>query len=142
MIQRRLMQLICHRHQAFLMAMIIAIVALFLSGMGWAVDASLKDNAYHYMANGVDDQLYNEWWYFNAANNDTEVQVVYLLSDPDNISTARKIQVQVVVMRDGLPHVMGQHQSRGYGGDRNSPMFDIDKSGFSSEEEPNLRVWG
>ena len=136
------MQLICHRHQAFLMAMIIAIVALFLSGMGWAVDASLKDNAYHYMANGVDDQLYNEWWYFNAANNDTEVQVVYLLSDPDNISTARKIQVQVVVMRDGLPHVMGQHQSRGYGGDRNSPMFDIDKSGFSSEEEPNLRVWG
>ncbi|MCK9564697.1 MAG: hypothetical protein M0Q43_01445 [Methanothrix sp.] len=142
MIQRRLMQLIGHRHQALLMAMIIAIVALFLSGMGWAVDASPKDNAYHYMANGVDDQLYNEWWTFNAANNDTEVQVVYLLSDPDNISSARKIQVQVVVMQDGLPHVMGQHQSRGYGGDRNSPMFDIDKSGFSSEEEPNLRVWG
>jgi hypothetical protein len=45
-------------------------------------------------------------------------------------------------MQDGRPHAMGQHHSRGYGGDRNAPMFDIDKSGFSTEEEPNLRVWG
>jgi hypothetical protein len=122
--------------------MIIAIIALFLSGMGCAVDVSPKDDAYHYMASGVDDQLYNEWWYFDVADNDTAFQVVYLLSDPDNISSERKIQVQAVVMQDGLPHVMGQHRSRGYGGDRNSPMFDIDKNGFSSEEEPNLRVWG
>jgi hypothetical protein len=122
--------------------MIIAIIALFLSGMGCAVDVSPKDDAYHYMANGVDDQHYNEWWYFDVADNDTAFQVVYLLSDPDNISSQRKIQVQVVVMQDGLPHVMGQRRSRGYGGDRNSPMFDIDKSGFSSEEEPNMRVWG
>jgi len=122
---------------------IIAIVAFFfLSGNGWAVDASPKDDAYHYMANGVDDQLYNEWWYFNVADNDTQLQVVYLLSDPDNISSERKILVQAVAMQDGQPHAMGKHHSRGYGGDRNSPMFDIDKSGFSTEEEPNLRVWG
>ncbi len=120
-----------------------AIVAfLFLSGMGWAVDASPKDDAYHYMPNGVDDQLYNEWWHFDLADNDTQFQVVYLLSDPDNISSERKILVQAVAMQDGQPHAMGQHHSRGYGGDRNSPMFDIDKSGFSTEEEPNLRVWG
>jgi hypothetical protein len=122
---------------------IIAIVAFFfLSGNGWAVDASPKDDAYHYMANGVDDQLYNEWWYFDVADNDTQFLVVYLLSDPENISSARKIQVQAVAMQEGRPHAMGLHESRGYGGDRNSPMFDIDKSGFSTEEEPNLRVWG
>jgi hypothetical protein len=142
MIRRRLMQPTSHRHLALTTAMIIAMVALLLSGVGWAVDASPKDNAYHYMSNGVDDQLYNEWWYFDVADNDTQFQVVYLLSDPDNISSARKIQVQAVVMQDGLANIMGQHHSRGYGGDRNSPMFDIDKSGFSSEEEPNLRVWG
>ena len=90
MIQRRLMQLICHSHHALLMAMMIVIVAFFLSGMGWAVDASPKDDAYHYMANGVDDQLYNEWWYFDVADNDTQFLVVYLLSDPDNISSAKK----------------------------------------------------
>jgi len=136
------MQLICCRHYALLVAMIIAIVALFLSGIGWAVDASPKDDAYHYMSNGVDDQLYNEWWYFDAVDNDTVLRLVYLLSDPDNISSQRKIQVQAVVMQDGRPNVMGQHNSRGYGGDRNAPMFDLDKSGFSMDEEPKLRVWG
>lgn len=136
------MQLIHNRHHALPMAIMILIVAFFLPGIGWAVDASPKDDAYHYMANGVDDQLYNEWWYFDVADNDSQFQVVYLLSDPDNISSARKIQVQAVAMQDGRPHAMGVHQSRGYGGDRNSPMFDIDKSGFSTEEEPNLRVWG
>ncbi|MCX6678287.1 MAG: hypothetical protein NTU95_10170 [Methanothrix sp.] len=136
------MIMICYRHHALLTAIMIVIVAFFLSGMGWAVDASPKDDAYHYMPNGVDDQLYNEWWYFNVADNDTQFQVVYLLSDPDNISSARKIQVQAVAMQDDRPYAMGVHQSRGYGGDRNSPMFDIDKSGFSTEEEPNLRVRG
>jgi hypothetical protein len=121
-IKRRSMQLICNRHHALLIAMVIAVVALFLSGTGWAVDASPKDNAYHYMANGVDDQLYNEWWYFDVADNDTMFQVVYLLSDPDNISSERKIQVQAVVMQDGEPHLIGQHHSRGYGGDRNSSI--------------------
>ncbi|MEI8003553.1 MAG: hypothetical protein WCG94_04400 [Methanothrix sp.] len=142
MILRRLMQLICYRHHALLMAITIVILAFLLSGNGWAVDASPKDDAYHYMSNGVDDQLYNEWWYFNVADNDSQFIVVYLLSDPDNISSARKIQVQAVAMQDGRPHAMGQRESRGYGGDRNAPMFDIDKSGFSAEEEPNLRVWG
>jgi len=136
------MQLIYDRHYALLPAMIITIVALFLSGIGWAVDASPKDDAYHYMSNGIDDQLYNEWWYFDVVDNDTVLRLVYLLSDPDNISSQRKIQVQAVVMQDGRPDVMGQHNSRGYGGDRSSPMFDIDKSGFSMDEEPNLRVWG
>ena len=136
------MQLICYRHHALLMAITIVILAFLLPGNGWAVDASPKDDAYHYMPNGVDDQLYNEWWYFNVADNDSQFIVVYLLSDPDNISSARKIQVQAVAMQDGRPHAMGQRESRGYGGDRNAPMFDIDKSGFSAEEEPNLRVWG
>jgi len=134
--------LICYRHHALLTAIMMLIVAFLFSGTGWAVEASAKDDAYHYMPNGVDDQLYNEWWYFDVADNDSQFQLVYLLSDPDNISSARKIQVQAVAMQDGRPPVMGVHQSRGYGGDRNSPMFDIDKSGFSTEEEPNLRVWG
>jgi len=136
------MQLICYRHHASMTATMIVIVAFLLSGIGLAVEASPKDDAYHYMPNGVDDQLYNEWWYFDVADNDSQFQVVYLLSDPDNISSERKIQVQAVAMQDGRPPAMGVHQSRGYGGDRNSPMFDIDKSGFSTEEEPNLRVRG
>jgi hypothetical protein len=102
------MQLICYRHHELLTAVMIVIVAFFLSGIGWAVDASPKDDAYHYMANGVDDKLYNEWWYFDVADNDTQFQVVYLLSDPDNISSARKIQVQAVDMQDGLPNIIGQ----------------------------------
>ena len=130
--------MICYRHRAIM----IVVIVLFLTGLGWAINASPKDDAYHYMSNSVDDQLYNEWWYFDVADNDTQFQVVYLLSDPENISSARKIQVQAVAMQDGSPHAMGKHKSRGYGADRNSPMFDIDRSGFSTEQEPNLRVRG
>jgi hypothetical protein len=130
--------MICNRHYAIMM---VVFVFLF-TGLGWAINVSPKDDAYHYMSNRIDDQLYNEWWYFDVADNDTQFLVVYLLNDPENITFAQKIQVQAVAMQDGLPPVIGQHKSRGYGGDRNSPMFEIDKSGFSPEQEQNLRVWG
>jgi hypothetical protein len=124
--------------------MAIVLAVFFFAGNASAIDAAPKDDAYHYMSNGVDDQLYNEWWYFDVADsdNDSQLQIIYLLSDPENITSARKIQVHALARREGLPDATGSHQSRGYGGDRNSPMFDIDKSGFAMEEEPNLRIWG
>ena len=130
--------MICYRHRAIMMVVFI----FFLTGLGWAVNASPKDDAYHYMKNNIDDQLYNEWWSFELAANDTQFMAIYLLSDPENLTTSQKIQVQALAMQDGRPHAMGQHKSRGYGGDRNSPMFEIDKSGFSPEQEKNLHVWG
>jgi hypothetical protein len=132
--------MICFRN--YDVAIILAV--FFFAGIASAIDAAPKDDAYHYMSNGVDDQLYNEWWYFDVADsdNDSQLQIIFLLSDPENITSARKIQVHVLARREGLPDATGSHQSRGYGGDRNSPMFDIDKSGFAMEEEPNLRIWG
>ncbi len=124
-------------------AIMIVVIVFFLSGIGSAAaDATPEDDAYHYMKNGVDDQLYNEWWYFNGADNETQFMIIFLLSDPENLTSSRKIQAQAVVLQDGQPPLLGSHQSRGFGGDRNSPMFDIDQNGFSSEQEPNLKVWG
>jgi hypothetical protein len=121
----------------------LVFLAVFLSIVGTgAVDASPKDDAYHYMSNGIDDQLYQEWWRFYASDNDTHLMLLYLLSDPENKSSARKIEVQAVAMQDGQPVLQGEHFSRGYGGDINSPMIDIDKSGFSLEDESDLHVWG
>jgi hypothetical protein len=124
--------------------MMIIIIFFFLPFVGAAADAAPKDDAYHYMKNGVDDQLYNELWRFNGADNSSQFMITFLLSDPENLSSSRKIQVQAVVLQEGKPPLQGSHQSRGYGGDRNSPMFDIDKNGFSSEQAPsqNLKVWG
>ncbi len=130
-------------HKAHLMAHIIIVFSiLFLSGHGAAADASLKDNAYHYLHTGIDDQLYNEWWYFNGISNDTQFSISYLLSDPENLTGLRKFQVMAVVLEEGKPEVIGLHQSRGFGGDRNGPNVDIDQSGFSYEDESNFQVRG
>ena len=125
-------------------AIMIIIIFFFLSGAGAAADAAPKDDAYHYMKNGVDDRLYNELWRFNAVENDSQFMISFLLSDPDNLTSSRKIQVQAVFLQEGRPPLQGSHQSQGYGGDRNSPMFEIDKCGFSADQEsnPKLKVWG
>lgn len=107
-----------------------------------SADASLKDDAYHYLHNGIDDQLYNEWWYFNGVSNDTQFSIIYFLSDPENLTGLRKLQVRTIVLEDAKPPVVGLHQSRGFGGDKNGPNVDIDQSGVSYEDESNFRVWG
>jgi len=122
--------------------MAIIITTLFFSFSAMAIDASIKDDAYHYMHSGVDDHLYNERWYFNAVSNDTNLRITYLVSDPENLTGMSKFQVMAVVVQDGNAPIVGVHQGRGIGGDRNSPNLDIDQSGISSQEEPNIRVWG
>ncbi len=132
-----------HLTASFMTAsLIIAFSISFLSGQGTAADASLKDDAYHYLHNGIDDQLYNEWWYFNGISNDTQFSISYLLSDPENLTGLRKLQVRTIVLEDGKPAVTGLHQSRGFGGDKNGPNVDIDQSGFSYEDESNFQVRG
>ena len=106
------------------------------------MDASAEDDAYHYMKNGIDDQLYQEWWRFCVQDNETQLMLFYLLSDPDNISQNRKIEVQALAMQEGLPAAFGAHQSGGFGGDRRSLMLEIDGSGFSPQGESDLHVWG
>ena len=122
--------------------MAIIITTLFFSFSAMAIDASIKDDAYHYMHSGVDDHLYNERWYFNAVSNDTNLRITYLVSDPENLTGMSKFQVMAVVVQDGNAPIVGVHQGRGIGGDHNSPNLDIDQSGISSQEEPNIRVWG
>ena len=122
--------------------LIMIISVLFLSGVGLGADASMKDDAFHYMKNGINDQIYNEWWHFNVISNESQLFVVYLISDPDNLTLSRKIQVRAVVIEDKKPAATGLHHSRGFGGDLNSPTFDIDKSGFSSQDDSSLKVWG
>ncbi len=122
--------------------MTLAISILFLSCLGAAADASLKDDAYHFLHNGIDDQLYNEWWYFNGVSNDTQFSISYLISDPENLTGMRRFQVRAIVMEDDKPAVIGIHQSKGFGGDKNGPNVDIDQSGLAYEDDYNFHVWG
>ena len=132
------------KHLALKMALLMALFSLIflVNPCGAAVDASAEDDAYHYMKNGIDDQLYQEWWRFYVQDNETQLMLLYLLSDPDNISQNRKIEVQALVMQEGQPAAFGAHQSGGFGGDRRSPMLEIDGSGFSPQDESDLHVWG
>ena len=121
---------------------IVSIIISMFSVAGSAVNANPKDNAYHYMKNGIDDQLYNEWWYFNGEDNGTHFMLTFLLSDPDNLTSLRKILVQAVLLQDGEPPMTGSHHSGGFGADRSLTMFDMDKSGFSTDEMGIINVWG
>lgn len=120
----------------------IWMLMILLAGTGVALDAAPKDDAYHYMRNGIDDHLYNEWWYFNGVANGSQFVVTYLIGDPDNITSQRRIQVQAVLLEDGRAPVVAVHHSRGFGGDRSSPTFEVDRSGFMPEDERGLSVWG
>ena len=132
------------RHLASRIALLMALFSLiFLANPGeGAVEASAKDDAYHYMKNAIDDQRYQEWWRFYVLDNDTCIMLLYLLSDPDNISQNGKIEVQALAMQRGQPAALGAHQSRGFGGDSRSPMLEIDGSGFSLQGDSDLHVWG
>ena len=132
------------KHLALKMALLMALFSLIfpVNPCGAAVDASAEDDAFHYMKNGIDDQNYQEWWRFFVQDNETQIMLLYLLSDPDNISQSRKIEVQALAMQEGQPAAFGAHQSGGFGGDRRSPMLEIDGSGFSPQGESDLHVWG
>ncbi|HUI40079.1 MAG TPA: hypothetical protein VLY86_04070 [Methanothrix sp.] len=121
---------------------LIAATVSFLSCAGSAADAALKDDGYHFMHTGTDDQLYNEWWYFNGISNETQFLVTYFISDPENLTGLRKLQVLAVVLKDDKPPVIGMRQSRGFGGDREGPNVDIDQSGISSQDGTSFQVWG
>ena len=138
------MKQIWGRHLASRIALLMALFSLiFLANPGeGAVEASAKDDAYHYMKNGIDDQRYQEWWRFYVLDNDTCLMLLYLLSDPDNISQNGKIEVQALAMQRGQTAALGAHQSRGFGGDSRSPMLEIDGSGFSLQGDSDLHVWG
>ncbi len=71
-------------------AIMIIIIFSFLSGVGTADDAAPKDDAYHYLKTGVDDQLYNELWRFNGADNNSQFMITFLLSDPENLTIFQK----------------------------------------------------
>lgn len=121
---------------------VLSAVIIFLSCGSMAAESSLKDDAYHYMHNGIDDQLYNEWWYFNGISNDTQFFFNYFLGDPENITGLRKIRVVALVLEDGRQPILGIHDSRGFGGDRSNPLIDIDQSGFSALNESTYRISG
>lgn len=118
----------------------IFLLALSLGLPAAAIEVSLSDDAFHYVHNGIDDQLYNEWWYFNGISSDAQFIFCYLISDPENITGLRKIQVLAMLMDD--PAVVAVHQSKGYGGDRNNPSFDIDQSSITALNASTYRIFG
>ena len=122
--------------------LVVLIVFVFSICGGLAAEPTLKDDAYHYMPNNIDDKLYNEWWYFNGVSNDTQFFFNYFLSDPDNITGLRKIQAIALVLVDGMPPLLGIHSSRGFGGDRSNPIIDIDQNGFSALNTSTYRIFG
>ncbi len=130
------------RSNRILIIIITSVTLILLSVAGSAIGVNPGDDAYHYMKNGIDDQLYNEWWYFNGRNSDTGFMFTFLLSDPENLTSLRRIEVKAVLLQDGRPPVLGSHQSGGFGADSNSPMFEIDKNGFSSDPDGRIHVWG
>jgi hypothetical protein len=131
-------------HKAHLPIAVLALISAFIifPFCGLAADASLKDDAYHYMHNGIDDKLYNEWWYFNGISNDTQFFFDYFISDPENISGMRRIYAVALVLEAGRQPLLGIHSSKGYGGDRNNPLIDIDQNGFNALNESTYRIYG
>jgi hypothetical protein len=64
----------------------------------------LKEDAYHYKysLDGINDNLYTEWWYFNVYNEERQFLVCYLLFDPGNLTDMGDAEVLAVVY-DGMP---------------------------------------
>ncbi len=71
---------------------------------GLPTQVSLKEDAYHYKysLDGINDNLYTEWWYFNVYNEGMQFIVSYLLFDPDNLTDMGDARVLAVVY-DGMP---------------------------------------
>lgn len=121
---------------------LIVLVLLAISCTGQGASPSYKDDAFHYLHNGIDDQLYNEWWYFNGVSDEGQFFVSYTISDPENKTGFRMIRATAAVLEDGKLPVIGYQDSQGFGADRNTPNLDIDKSGFSALNESAYRIWG
>jgi hypothetical protein len=121
---------------------LIVIILLAISCTGLGATPSLKDDAFHYLHNEIDDQLYNEWWYFNGIWDREQFFVSYAISDPENKTGFRMIRAKAAILEDGKPPITGYHDSRGFGADRSSPNLDIDNSGFSALNESAYHIWG
>ncbi|MFQ6062078.1 MAG: hypothetical protein ACE5J9_02755 [Methanosarcinales archaeon] len=69
------------------------------------VPPTLKDDAYHYKyaLDGVNDELYTEWWYFNVYTEELQFLTAYFLSDPGNITGNGYSEVLVAVYGNGMP---------------------------------------
>jgi len=122
--------------------LLMAFCLLICSWTALAASPTLKDDAYHYLHNGIDDQFYTEWWYFNGIADDKQFFVSYIISDPENRTGFRMIRATAAVLEDGQPPAMGFHDSRGFGADRNSPSLDIDNSGITALNDSAYHVWG
>ncbi len=76
----------------------------FMQENGLPTQVALKENAYHYKysLDGINDNLYTEWWYFNVYNEEMQFLVCYLLFDPGNLTGIGDAEVLAVVY-DGMP---------------------------------------
>ncbi|MEA1895631.1 MAG: S-layer protein domain-containing protein [Euryarchaeota archaeon] len=69
----------------------------FTQENAWLPHVSLKDDAYHYSPDGINDHLYTEWWYFNAYSDDRQFIVSYFLTDPVNLTGMGGAEVLAIV---------------------------------------------
>ena len=76
----------------------------FMQENGLPTQVALKEDAYHYKysLDGINDNLYTEWWYFNVYNEEMQFLVCYLLFDPGNLTGIGDAEVLAVVY-DGMP---------------------------------------
>jgi hypothetical protein len=77
----------------------------FMQENGLPTQVPLKEDAYHYKysLDGINDNLYTEWWYFNVYNEEMQFLVCYLLFDPGNLTGIGDAEVLAVVY-DGMPY--------------------------------------
>jgi hypothetical protein len=88
-----------------------------------ALHPLLKDDAYHYSPDSINDHLYTEWWYFNVYNNDRQFMVTYFLTDPANLTGLGGAEVLAIVYND-MP-LLGHTSTSDFSADYEKPNVTI-----------------
>jgi predicted secreted hydrolase len=105
-----------------------------------AAEATLKDDAYHYTPNGINDGLFTEWWYFNGRDNDTQFLFSYFLIDPENITGMRKIWLLAIAMED-IP-VVGLYQGQDFEANSTAPYVSLGNNTMVALNSSTYRIEG
>ncbi len=117
-----------------------AALLLFADCPVLAEEAKLSDDAYHYAPNGINDDLFTEWWYFNGRDNDTQFLFSYFLIDPENLSGFRKIWLLAIVM-DDTP-IVGLYDGQAFEANSTMPYVSMGNNTMVALDNTTYRISG
>lgn len=121
----------------------LLLFALLILALAWpalAAETTLKDDAYHYIPNGINDGLFTEWWYFNGRDNDTQFLFSYFLIDPENITGMRKIWLLAIVM-DDVP-IVGLYEGEAFEANSTMPYVSMGNNTMIAINRSTYRIMG